>query len=337
MPRYRLAFGLVLLTLVLTYCLIVLGGIVHNTGSSLACPDWPKCFGQWMPEMTGGVFYEHSHRMLGTLVGLCAIALCIVLWRPAPDFPSIRHHGLILLGIIIIQGILGGITVLYQLPDLVSTAHLGTSMLVMLYMIYLANETFRRGRRTGGQAAATTYDAALAAPYLRLIVIILAVLYAQIVFGAFIRHSGASAAAGQGMRNALLGSDPNTGQIAVWPSNGWALLNVLHRYVGVVLGVAVVALSVKLNTGLGRQSSPHRVMLFWLPAALVMLQIVIGVGMLAMFLHTAMRTAHLAFAALLLAVLFHLWLLVRHSAGATAAVPAGEAQRFATSHAAASS
>ena len=50
-------------TAVATYLLILIGGLVHGTGSSLACPDWPTCYGSLMPKMEGGVLVEHSHRL----------------------------------------------------------------------------------------------------------------------------------------------------------------------------------------------------------------------------------------------------------------------------------
>src|SRR5437879_1494069 len=69
----RLAVAAAFLTLVL----IVAGGLVTNTDSGLACPDWPTCFGSPMPKMAGGVAVEHTHRLIATLVGLCTLGLCI--------------------------------------------------------------------------------------------------------------------------------------------------------------------------------------------------------------------------------------------------------------------
>src|SRR5438045_8796974 len=61
----------------LTVVLIVAGGLVTNTESGLACPDWPTCFGSPMPKMVGGVAVEHTHRLIATAVGLCTLGLCI--------------------------------------------------------------------------------------------------------------------------------------------------------------------------------------------------------------------------------------------------------------------
>src|SRR4051812_5818685 len=73
MPTWirRLAAFAALLTVVL----IVAGGLVTNTDSGLACPDWPLCYGSAVPKMVGGVAVEHTHRLLATAVGLCTVGL----------------------------------------------------------------------------------------------------------------------------------------------------------------------------------------------------------------------------------------------------------------------
>ena len=71
-------------TAVATYLLILIGGLVHGTGSSLACPDWPTCYGTMMPKMEGGVLVEHSHRLAAGVVLIMTLSLAILLqWRPA--------------------------------------------------------------------------------------------------------------------------------------------------------------------------------------------------------------------------------------------------------------
>src|SRR2546427_8988228 len=76
---------LALLTTVATFPLLFVGGLVTNTGSALAVPDWPTTFGYNMflypwSRMVGGIFYEHTHRLLGSAVGLLTITLAVCLW-----------------------------------------------------------------------------------------------------------------------------------------------------------------------------------------------------------------------------------------------------------------
>ena len=89
-----------MLTAAATGVLIVFGGLVTNTGAALAVPDWPTTFGHNMflfpwSRMVGGVFYEHSHRLLGSLVGLLTLALAAALWRArrAPAGTGDRRGG----------------------------------------------------------------------------------------------------------------------------------------------------------------------------------------------------------------------------------------------------
>jgi cytochrome c oxidase assembly protein subunit 15 len=68
-------------TAVLAFILIVAGGVVTNTDSGLACPDWPTCFGSAMPRMVGNVAVEHTHRLIAAAVGLCSVALVVLTLR----------------------------------------------------------------------------------------------------------------------------------------------------------------------------------------------------------------------------------------------------------------
>src|SRR5262249_3951666 len=93
-------------TAVATYLLILIGGLVHGTGSSLACPDWPTCYGSLMPKMEGGVLIEHSHRLAATTVGILTVALAIILTlaRDAALRP-LRPFGWLAVGLVIVQGL----------------------------------------------------------------------------------------------------------------------------------------------------------------------------------------------------------------------------------------
>src|SRR6185436_4670006 len=102
-----------LATLAATAVLIVLGGLVTNTGAALAVPDWPSTFGHNMflfpwSRMVGGVFYEHSHRLLGALVGMLTLALAAVLW---PRGGRLRALGIVAVVAVIAQGVVGGLRV----------------------------------------------------------------------------------------------------------------------------------------------------------------------------------------------------------------------------------
>src|SRR5829696_7564454 len=107
---------------VCTLLLVIAGASVTSNQAGLSVPDWPLSYGQVMPEMEGGVFYEHGHRMIASFVGFLTVILAIWLWRSEPR-PWLRRLGLIALAAVIVQGVLGGMTVLFMLPKAVSISH----------------------------------------------------------------------------------------------------------------------------------------------------------------------------------------------------------------------
>ena len=103
------------LSCVCTVALILAGGVVTSTGSGLAVPDWPTTFGYNMflfpwSKMVGGIFIEHAHRLLGSLVGILTIlTAAALLWKDERRW--LRLLGLAAVALVIVQGVLGGMRV----------------------------------------------------------------------------------------------------------------------------------------------------------------------------------------------------------------------------------
>ena len=106
------------------FTLILAGALVTSNDAGLSVPDWPTSFGSIykIPPMVGGVRFEHGHRMLAEFVGLLTIILALWTWR-TDERQWMRRLSIAALAVVIMQGILGGLTVLYFLPPAVSTAH----------------------------------------------------------------------------------------------------------------------------------------------------------------------------------------------------------------------
>src|SRR6187549_480311 len=155
-----LLHGLAIATAVATYLLILIGGLVHGTGSSLACPDWPTCYGTMMPVMQGGVAIEHSHRLAAGAVAILTLVLATVVTRSRqPAHQPLRRVAWLAVGLVFTQALLGGITVKLRLPTLVSTLHTATSLLFFSTVLYLAV----RSRPATAASPATATDPGRAA------------------------------------------------------------------------------------------------------------------------------------------------------------------------------
>src|SRR6185437_706062 len=110
-----------------TVLLLLAGSLVTSTGSGLSVPDWPTTYGWNMftfppSKWVGGIFYEHWHRLIASTVGFLTIILAAWLWIAEPR-RWMKWLGVAALGSVILQGVLGGLTVLFFLPPAISSAH----------------------------------------------------------------------------------------------------------------------------------------------------------------------------------------------------------------------
>lgn len=179
--RHRFSLLLVAATLFLIFA----GGLVTSTGSGLSVPDWPLSYGMVMPPMVGGVFYEHGHRMVASAVGFLTLVLAVWTAR-AESRPAVRRLAWGALGVVIAQGVLGGLTVIYLLPTPISVMHACLAQAFFCITIALAYATSREWREAAPADDTRGLRGAATAATV--------VVFVQLVLGAIMRHIGAGLA-----------------------------------------------------------------------------------------------------------------------------------------------
>jgi cytochrome c oxidase assembly protein subunit 15 len=170
-----------------TLLLIIAGALVTSNDAGLSVPDWPTTFGSLyrIPRMVGGVKFEHGHRMVAEFIGFLTILLAIWTWR-VERRSWMRKLGIIALGTVIAQGVLGGITVLYYLPPAVSTAHATLAQTFFCLVVVMAMVTGR-----DWMEAHPVLMVEHRRPSLRSLATLAAgAVYVQLILGAAFRHSG---------------------------------------------------------------------------------------------------------------------------------------------------
>jgi cytochrome c oxidase assembly protein subunit 15 len=171
------------------FLLIVAGALVTSEDAGLSVPDWPTSFGSIykIPPMVGGVKFEHTHRMIAEFVGLLTIVFSVVVFR-ADKRGWIRKLSLFAIAIVIAQGVLGGITVLYFLPWYISSAHAALGQTFFAVLVLMAVYTGREWIE--GRHSSLVDDGVPSTRFLALLSI--CAVYLQLFFGAGFRHSGIS-------------------------------------------------------------------------------------------------------------------------------------------------
>ncbi|MGB0452736.1 MAG: heme o synthase [Bacteriovoracaceae bacterium] len=296
------------ITLLLTFTLITWGGVVHNTESSLACPDWPLCYGEFFPKMVGNVFIEHGHRLLASLVGFFSILLVIFTRKLGR---KVYFTSWAVLVLVIIQGLLGGLTVYMKLPTMVSTFHLALSMIYTLSLLYLnfllfARDSFWQKLESSKEVFRENWKPI--ATHLAFISLVL--FYGQMLLGAFMRHSGAGAACGLGEQSVFLCFDMKKWGLTLLPLAPESQLHWLHRIFAVIVTGFVSWTSYFIYKNLKNSLGEAFKKLFWLRVSfvlvplLILFQVALGLIMIWKNLAVLPTTLHLSIATLVLMILW---------------------------------
>lgn len=149
-PSTRSILVMNIALLVATYGLLVFGASVRVHGAGLACPDWPLCFGEVIPEIDFGVALEFGHRVLAGIIGLVYLGLGIASWlRRDVVGPVVLRTWLLGAVVLIVQIVLGGLTVLELLAEWTVTSHLvvGNTFCMLIFVQAMLHAERERGWR----------------------------------------------------------------------------------------------------------------------------------------------------------------------------------------------
>jgi heme a synthase len=187
-PNPRLS-GYAVFVAINTLLLIAMGGLVTSKGVGMSVPDWPTTYGQNMflypfSKWTGGVFYEHTHRLMGSWVGLLTLALAFWIWLKEPR-AWLRRLGWTALAMVCLQGLLGGLRVTLFKDEIgIFHAALAQSFFVLLCLIALATSGLWRRVQPSRTAGTLVRYYALG----------VGLVFLQLVLGATMRHQHAGLA-----------------------------------------------------------------------------------------------------------------------------------------------
>lgn len=259
--RYRGVRRLATVTALGTLLLIAMGGAVRATDSGLACPDWPACYGKWIPPADVNMWFEHTHRLWAGVIAIAVTALTVWTFARFRDRPWLWRLSLTALVLVLAQAALGAAVVLLHLRAGLVTSHLGMSLVVVACLIVLA--VLARpdpGAPTGGARWLSRWATSVGA-----------LVFVQALLGGQATGRGAAH-----VFNAVpfwLTDQAWTGHVREW-------LHVTHRVGGYLVATAVVAFALAVRRRQREDPSlPGWAGRFaWVAVALVLTQVGLGIA-----------------------------------------------------------
>jgi len=266
-------------TALVTYALVVLGGVVRVSGSGLGCPDWPLCHGRLLPPLDLHAIIEYSHRTTASLASTLIVLTAVVAWLAWRKRRDIVIPAMVALGLLVVQVVLGAVTVRLELPPMIVLAHLATAMALLAAVCVTASNA--RLARYAPLASAGEPDsrpawlarAAAAGTFL------------LILSGSLVVGSGASGSCG---------AWPLCGGGFSLAFDGYPAIQLLHRGLAAAIGVLII---VSLFALLNRYRVERAVRAtVALTLAALAFQVAVGAAVVTLHLPAALRGLHLALA-----------------------------------------
>jgi cytochrome c oxidase assembly protein subunit 15 len=297
---------LALATTLATYLLILVGGLVRASGAGLGCPDWPHCYGRWIPptsvsQLPPGydpanfnavlTWTEYVNRLLGVTIGFLIIATFVTALRWHRSHPRILWPSALALLLVGYQGWLGGQVVKSGLEPWIISAHLVLALVIVTLLLYATFVAFEL--RGGGIAVPSNAGRTL----MRFSALVGFVVLAQVYLGTLVRG---------GIEKAV-GADPELARSA-WLSSV-TTQDQIHRTMAAIAVFAVGALMLHVRT----RFSGSVALVRWATVAfcLILVQAFVGTLLARLDLPPAAQVIHLSVASLLLGSLVVVALLAR--------------------------
>jgi len=284
---HRLSIGVAVSVLLL----ITVGGLVNSAGAGLSVPDWPTTYGENMflfpfHRWKGGIVYEHGHRLLASFVGFLIVLQFLGVWivEKKPERRWVRYLSLTAVGAVILQGILGGLTVLYQLPPAISISHSLLAEVLFLLTILLAVVTAPQFSRRVEQPVHISIR------WRKFLGVVVAGLFIQIFLGALTRHT----------HSGLAIPDFPLAYGALVPefSDYHITIHYIHRVGALIVGILILIASWKLWQH--RSELPKLRLPAVMLGVLLIVQILLGGGIVWSYRDIVITTLHVGVGAAML-------------------------------------
>ncbi len=268
--------GLATATVISVFVLVVIGGVVRVTGSGLGCPDWPLCYGKVLPPLEYTAIIEYTHRFVASVIvgPLILVTAGIALARYRSD-RWVWIPAAVSVPLLIVQGLLGGVTVLTHLPGGIVALHLATAEALLATCVFIMVVSYRTPIRATSEPSAD-YS------YHRWAIVGALSVYAVIVSGALVTAMGA------------------TGACVTWPlcqgqafpMNHLTAVHMFHRYVVLVLGALLLYAAWRCWNGPTERGTTLR-WLAVLTVATFVVQVIVGAATIWLDFQAHWRALHL--------------------------------------------
>ena len=317
-PHDRLLHILALLTAIATFPLIFMGGLVTSHHAGMSVPDWPNSYHYNMflfpPRLwVGGILYEHTHRLMGSVVGFLSLALAAWAWRREllrkprllPQHRYLQYLTLAVLAMVILQGVLGGLRVVLVDLDL-AIVHACVAQAFFCFAAFMALVSSRWWSNAAPLSPSDNHRR-----FIALAAVCVVAVFVQLLLGAMMRHHDAGLAIPDlPLAYGKLIPPLNNEQLqAINHTRAWDLnldpvtleqlwLNFAHRLWAIVV-TALLATLILTVFRLSLRGSPLRPLALLL-GALLLAQLTLGVLTVIFRKPADVASAHVATGALVL-------------------------------------